>query len=48
MANTTQDIIDRIKAGLFALFGNDINLNPDEPIGQIHGSLGQTANQAQQ
>jgi uncharacterized phage protein gp47/JayE len=35
MANTTQDIIDRITAGLFALFGNDINTNPNEPIGQI-------------
>lgn len=35
MANTTQDIIDRINAGLIALFGNDINLNASEPIGQI-------------
>lgn len=35
MANTTQDIIDRITAGLVALFGNDINTNPNEPIGQM-------------
>lgn len=37
MANTTQDIIDRITAGLIALFGTDINTNPNEPIGQMIG-----------